>query len=252
MAEQCIKADVNFSWHLVWLFAVLEGITVPLLALFSQRGPRLGRAPTAAVHSVPFANKMLIVGGYGLIIGFVGASILCLLLNFIVFPRVRVRLNGEVVSRVLHPFIPGIWGGILLAVIFWLQLCIARYLAFPPTVNLMLFGFVSAAGSIILIGFAYSFSIKALPNLGIQLSTAHQRLLLSKVPAVSFALLVGLYEGLAAPILQRWELAPHYKILMALLMGVSGGAFGSLIVVALAHIGAIKKHIWLKFAVTDE
>lgn len=250
MADQYFKADVNFSWHLVWLFAILEGITVPLLALFSQKGPRLGRA--AAVHSVPFANQMLLVGGYGLIIGFVGASILCLLLNVIVFRRIKVRLNGAVVSRVLHPFIPGIWGGILLAVIFWLQLCISRYLTFPPTVNLMLFGFISAAGSIILIGFAYSLSMKALPNLGIQLSTAHQRLLLSKVPAVSFALLVGLYEGLAAPILQRWELAPHHKILMALLAGVSGGAFGSLVVVALAHIGAIDKRIWLKFAVMDE
>jgi hypothetical protein len=116
----------------------------------------------------------------------------------------------------------------------------------------MLFGFVSAAGSIILTGFTYSFSIKALPTLGIQLLTAQQRLLLFKIPVLAFAVLVGVYEGLAAPILQRWELAPHHKVLAALLVGVSGGAFSSFIVVALAHIGAIKKHMWLKFAVMEE
>ncbi len=255
MTEQYLKADVNFSWHLVWLFAILEGVTVPLLSLFSQGGPRIDRASrtaSTAVQFAAFANKLLIVGVYGLVIGFVGASIICLLLNYIVFPRVRIKLNGAVIVRALHPFIVGVWGGVLLAVIFWIQLCIAGFLTFPLTVNLMLFGFASAAGSIILTGSTYSFSIKALPTLGIQLITAQQRLLLFKIPVLAFAVLVGVYEGLAAPILQRWELAPHYKVLVALLVGVSGGAFSSLIVVALAHIGAIKKHMWLKFAVMEE
>ena len=254
-AEGYFKADVNLSWHLVWLFAILEGITVPLLSLFSQGGPRVARASrtaTVAEQFVAFANKMLIVGIYGLVIGFVGASVVCLLLNWIVFPRVRVGLNEAVILRVLHPFIVGIWGGVLLAVIFWIQLCIAGFLTFPAIVNLMLFGFVSAAGSIILTGSAYSFSIKALPVLGIQLITAQQRLLLLKIPVVSLAVLVGIYEGLAAPILQRWELAPHHKVLVALLMGISGGAFSSLVVVALAHIPAVKKHLWLKFAGMDQ
>lgn len=253
--EDYVKADVKFSWHLVWLFALLEGITVPLLSLFSQEGPRVDRASrtaSAAVQFAAFANRMLIVGVYGFVIGFVGAAVVCSLLNWIVFPRVRVRLNDAVIVRMFHPLIVGIWGGVLLAVIFWIQLCIAGFLTFPMILNLMLFGFVSAAGSIVLTGSAYSSSIKALPNLGIQLITAQQRLLLFKIPVVSFAVLVGVYEGLAAPILQRWELAPHHKVLMALLLGVAGGAFSSLVVVALAHIGAIKKHMWLKFVVMDE
>ncbi|MEE2851464.1 MAG: hypothetical protein VX424_02285 [Actinomycetota bacterium] len=254
-AGDYIKADVNLSWHLVWLFAILEGITVPLLSVFSQGGPRVGRASrtaTVAEQFVAFANKMLIIGIYGLVIGFVGASVVCLLLNWIVFPRVRIRLDDAVVVRVLHPFIVGIWGGVLLAIIFWIQLCIAGFLTFPMVVNLILFGFVSAAGSILLTGAAYSSSMKALPKLGIQLMTAQQRLLLFKMPVVSFAILVGIYEGLAAPILQRWEFAPHHKVLMALFMGVLGGASSSLVVVALAHIRAVKKHLWLKFAVIDQ
>lgn len=255
MTEQYLTADVTFSWHLVWLFAILEGITVPLLSLFSQGGPRADRASrtaSAAVQFAAFANKLLVVGVYGLVIGFVGASIICLLLNRIVFPRVRIRLNGAVIVRALRPFIVGVWGGVLLAIIFWIQVCIAGFLTFPLTANLMLFGFVSAAGSIILTGSMYLFSIKALPNLGIQLLTAQQRLLLFKIPVLAFAVLVGIYEGLAAPILQRWELAPHHKMLVALLVGVSGGALSSSIVVALAHIGAIKKHMWLKFAVMEQ
>lgn len=253
--EDYLKADVNLSWHLVWLFAILEGITVPLLSLFAQGGPRVGRASrtaTLAEQFASFASKMVIVGIYGLVIGFVGASVVCLLLNWIVFPRVRVRLNDAAIVRVLHPFILGIWGGVLLAVIFWIQLCIAGFLTFPMVVNLMLFGFISAAGSVVLTGSAYSFSVKALPNLGIQLITAQQRLLLFKMPFVAFATLVGVYEGLAAPILQRWELAPHHKVLMALLMGVSGGAFSSFFVVASTHLDAIKKHMWLKFAVMEQ
>lgn len=253
--EDYLKTDVTLSWHLVWLFAILEGITVPLLSLFAQGGPRVSRASrtaTVAEQFVAFANKMLVVGIYGLVIGFVGASVVCLLLNWIVFPRVRIRLNDAAIVRVLHPFIVGIWGGVLLAVIFWIQLCIAGFLTFPRVVNLMLFGFISAAGSVVLTGCGYSFSIKALPNLGIQLTTAQQRLLLFKLPFVAFALLVGMYEGLAAPILQRWEMAPHHKVLAALLVGVVGGAFSSFVVVALAHIDAIKKHMWLKFAVMEQ
>ena len=61
--------------------------------------------------------------------------------------------------------------------------------------------------------------IRAIPRIGIQLITTEQRLLLAKVPIVSFAILVGLYEGLAAPILQRWELVTHHKELFALLVG---------------------------------
>lgn len=253
--EKYLKTDVNLSWHLVWLFAILEGITVPLLSLFSQGGPRVVRASrtaTVAEQFAAFANKMLIIGVYGFVIGFVGASVICLLLNWIVFPRVRVRLNASPIVRVLHPAIVGVWGGVLLAVIFWIQLCIAGFLTFPMVVNLMLFGFVSAAGSIVLTGSAYSFSIKVLPRLGVQLMTAQQRVLLFKIPVVSFAVLVGVYEGLAAPILQRWELAPHHKVLMALLVGVLGGAFSSSVVVALAHIRAIKKRMWLQFAVMRE
>ena len=55
------------------------------------------------------------------------------------------------------------------------------------------------------------------------------------VRVVSFALLVGVYEVLAAPILQRWELAHQHRVLIALLVGVTGGALSSSIVVALAH-----------------
>ncbi|WP_197520584.1 hypothetical protein [Mycobacterium sp. E2479] len=255
MTERYLRADVNLSWHLVWLFAILEGITVPLLSLFSQGGPKVGQASrtaTAAGQFAAFASRMLLVGIYGLVIGFVGASIICLLLNRIVFPKIKIRLGDAVIARVLNPLIVGIWGGVLLAVIFWIQLCIAHFLTFPLVVNLMIFGFVSAAGSVLLTGSLYSFAIKFLPHLGIELTTGQQRFLLFKIPVASFAVLVGVYEGLAAPILQRWELAPQHKVLMALLVGISGGAFSSLIVVALAHLGAIKKRMWLDFAVMDE
>ena len=254
MQERLLRADVNFSWHLVWLFALLEGITVPLVSLFVKSGPKVNPAPrsaTGAAQFLAFANRMLIVGSYGFIVGLVGTSVVCVLLNHVVFARVKIKLNDAVVVRVLHPLIAGVWGGILLAIIFWIQQCIGGLLVFPLVVDLVIFGFVSAAGSIVVTGSLYSLLIKAAPNLGIQLATVRERLLLARIPVVSFALLVGVYEGLAAPILQRWELAHQHRVLVALLVGVSGGALSSSVVVALAHLGAIKKRMWLDFSVMN-
>jgi hypothetical protein len=114
-------------------------------------------------------------------------------------------------------------------------------------VNSIIFGFASAAGSIIVTSAIYMLIIKDLPHLGIQLITKQQQLLLAKIPIISFAILIGFYEGLAMPILQIWELVPRHKVLIALPVGFTGGALSSSIVVALAHIRGINKHMWLKF-----
>lgn len=252
MPERYLKVDVNFSWHLVWLFALLEGVTVPLVPLFLKSGPRAASAAhnaTVATRFISFANKMMIAGVYGIAIGFIGASVVCLLLNQVAFRRMKIQLNNAVIVRVSHPVVVGLWGGLLLAVIFWIQQCIGSLLVFSLVVNLMLFGFVSAAGSIVIASSVYLLAIKVMPHLGIQLITTEQRLSLVSASIVSFAALVGLYEGLAAPIFQRWELAPHHKVLIALLVGLLGGGLSSLIVVALAHLGAIKKHLWLNFSI---
>jgi hypothetical protein len=252
MQERYLKINVNFSWHLIWIFALLEGITVPLVPLFTKNGPSVnstGHTATGGAKSLSFAKNMMIIGMYGMSIGFIGTLVVCQLLNYIAFRNIKVHLDNATITRVAHPLRVGLWGGLLLAVIFWIQRCIGSLLVFSLVVNLMIFGFVSAAGSIIVTSVIYLIMLKAMPHLGIQLITTQQRLLLTKIPIVSFAVLVGLYEGLAAPILQRWELAPEHKVLIALLVGCSGGALSSLIVVALAHIRVIKKHMWLKFAI---
>ncbi len=252
MQERYLKINVNFSWHLIWIFALLEGITVPLVPLFSKNGPSVNstvHTATVAAQFVSFAKNMMIIGMYGISIGLIGTLMVCLLLNHIAFRIIKVHLKNAVVMRVTHPFIIGLWGGLLLAIIFWIQQCIGSLLVPSLILNLMIFGFVSAAGSIIITSVIYSLMIKAMPHLGIQLITTEQRLLLAKIPIVSFAILVGLYEGLAMPILQRWQLVPHHKVLIALLVGISGGALSSLIVVALAHIRVINKHMWLKFSI---
>jgi len=248
--EQYLKINVNFSWHLIWVFALLEGVTVPLVPLFFENGPSVNSTAdtaTVAAQFVSFAINMIIIGMYGMSIGFIGTLIVCLLSNYIAFRKIRVCLNNAVIMRVAHPFIIGLWGGLLLAIIFWIYQCIPSLLVLPLIVNLMISGFVSAGGSIIVTGVIYLLMIKGLPHLGIQLITAKQQLLLAKIPIVPFAILIGLYEGLAMPILHIWELAPQHKVLIALLVGFSGGALSSLIVVALAHIRVINKRMWLKF-----
>ena len=85
--------------------------------------------------------------------------------------------------------------------------------------------------------------------MGIQLTTTEQRLLLDKIQIIAFAILIGLYEGLAMPILRIWTLVPQHKVLIALLVGVTGGALSSLLVVALARTRVINKHLWLKFSI---
>lgn len=248
MQERCAKVDVNLSWHLVWLFALLEGITVPLVPLFLESGPNV----RSTAHPVSFATRMAIIGVYGVAIGFVGAFIISLLLNYVAFRRLEIRLNGAVIVRVTRPIAIGLWGGLLLALIFCIQQCVGGLLVFSLTVNLMLLGFVSAAGAIIITTCVYLLAAKAAPRLGIQLDTTDQRLALTGVPILSFAVLVGLYEGLAAPILHQWESAPQHKVLIALLAGLAGGALSSLIVVALAHMSVIKKHMWLEFSLMSE
>ena len=109
---------------------------------------------------------MMIIGIYGVSIGFIGTSIICLLLNCIGFRKVKVHLNNAVIVRVAHPFVIGLWGGLLLALIFWIQQCIGRLLVFPLIVNLMLFGFVSAAGGIIVTSAIYLLMVRAIPRIG--------------------------------------------------------------------------------------
>jgi hypothetical protein len=252
MQERFLKINANFSWHLIWIFALLEGVTVPLVPLFSENGSSVNSTAdteTVAAQPVSFSRSMMITGTYGMSIGLTGTLIVCLLLNYIAFRKVIVRLNSAVVMRVMHPLIVGLWGGLLLAIIFWIQRYITILLVLSSVASLMTFGFVSAAGGIIATSAIYSLVIKGLPHSGIQLITADQQLLLTKIPIVSFAVLVGLYEGLATPIFYIWELIPQHKVLIALLVGLSGGALSSLIVVALAHIRVVNKRMWLIFSI---
>jgi hypothetical protein len=252
MQERSLKINIGLSWHLVWIFAILEAVTVPLVPLFSKNGPSVnstGRSAIDAPRFVLFAKDIIIAGSYGIAIGLIGTAVICLLLNFIAFRRVEVRLNDAIIMRAARPFAAALWGGVLLAAIFCIQRCLAHLLTFSWPVNIVAFGFVSAAGGFVVAGTIYLVTVKAIPHAGIQLVTTKQRLLLVHLPIVSFGVLAGLYEGLAGLILQRWELAHQHQVLLALLFGFSGGALGSLIVVALAHVGAVKKQLWLEFSV---
>ena len=252
MQERYLKINVTFSWHLIWIFALLEGVTVPLVPLFSENGPSIhstAHTATVAARSMSFAKHMMIIGMYGMSIGFIGTLIICLLLNHIGFRKIKVHITNAVITRLTHPFVTALWGGLLLAVIFWIQRCIGSLLTPSLVVDLMIFGFVSAAGSTIVTSVIYSLLIRGSPNLGIQLTTTEQRLLLDKIQIIAFAILIGLYEGLAMPILRIWTLVPQHRVLIALLVGVTGGALSSLIVVALAHTRVINKHMWLKFSI---
>lgn len=107
MPERYLKVNINFSWHLVWLFALLEGITVPLVPLFLRTGPSVNstaHTATLAARFISFANKMIIVGIYGISIGFIGTSIVCLLLNSVALRKINAQLNNAVIMRVSHPF----------------------------------------------------------------------------------------------------------------------------------------------------
>ena len=131
MQQRYLKTNVNFSWHLIWIFALLEGVTVPLVPLFSENGPRAHPTPhtaTVAAHFVSFAKNMIITGMDGMAIGFIGTLMVCLLLNYIVFRRISVYLNDAVIMRVTHPVVTALWGGSLLAIIFWIQQCIGPLL----------------------------------------------------------------------------------------------------------------------------
>jgi hypothetical protein len=252
MQERYLKIDVNFSWHLIWIFALLEGVTVPLVPLLSENGPSVNSTvhnATPAAQLVVFAKKMVTVGIYGMSIGFIGTLAICLLLNYIAFRNINIHLNNAIIRQVARPLAIALWGGVLLAIIFWIQQCIGSVLAISSIGSLMVFGFASAAGGVIITSAIYLLTVNVTPRMGIQIITTEQRFLLAKLPIISFAMLVGLYEGLAMPIFQGWQLVPQHKVLVALLVGVSGGALSSLIVVALAHVPAVNKHTWLKFSV---
>jgi hypothetical protein len=88
--ERYLKINVTFSRHLIWIFALLEGITVPLVPLLFENGPRAnstGYTATVAAQFVSFAKRMIVIGIYGMSIGLIGTLIVCLLLNYIVFVK---------------------------------------------------------------------------------------------------------------------------------------------------------------------
>jgi hypothetical protein len=91
MQERYLKINVTYSWYLIWIFAVLEGVTVPLVPLFSENGPSIhstAHTATVAARSMSFAKNMMIIGMYGMSIGFIGTLIICLLLNHIGFRKI--------------------------------------------------------------------------------------------------------------------------------------------------------------------
>lgn len=227
-----LSVYMNCSWHLIWIMSLLEGITVPLLAL-SAKGK---------------VNELIVkMPSQGFLIGFIGTLIVSILLNYFLFKKMKLRINNSIIICFTSVVKQAVWGGLLLAIIFWLQNLIITLFAVPFFLKQFLLGFISASGSFLITGLMYQIVVNYFPKAGIGILTESETIVLLKMPFFTLAFLIGIYESIALPIIALWQLSIEYRMLVALISGATGGAIGSYLVIQLAKQNNVQRKLNLTF-----
>ena len=100
-----LKLD-KLSWHLVWLFAFMEGITVLFLPYFSN---------------IPDQGQISKSPALGFCLGYLGMLTVLLLVNAF-SDSILKNIFAEGQVKIKRPFIASFWGAVYLSLIFSFQL----------------------------------------------------------------------------------------------------------------------------------
>jgi len=214
MAENLKIEVILLTWHLVWITAVCEAVTVGLLPLFcdvSYYG-RVAKSPLT-----------------GMVLGYIGMLTAILLLSMLA-GCVTSGLRSYRGFRVERPFLISIWGGVFLALIFMLQ---ALFLALPhQTMTTVLRGAGSLAAATAIVLSAYHFAALRWSWMSLTFMLDGRMHRVQRVSIVSAAFFLAIYEALALPLI---ELISSFADMWyaGLLLGALAGGMGAMGVVLL-------------------
>lgn len=200
--------------HLLWIFGLLEMITVPLVAWLPQVSSLQTKSPWQ-----------------GAVVGFIGVALLFLIVNKTI-PRLKLRIDSEPVVKI--SILPAaLWNMMLLALIFGLQKMVGLIAIESWIPRYLLAGFISVFGAVWITLSVYSISYEYFAPLRISIKTNRHRYSVKKVSIVILALLAGVYEAIALPLILLWQKAESNVTLIASITGLVGGVIGCSIIIFL-------------------
>jgi hypothetical protein len=204
----------KLSLHLIWIFGLLEMITVPLVAWLPQISSLHTKSPWQ-----------------GAVVGFLGIVILFLILNMIVY-KLKVNIDNQIITKI-SILSAALWNMLLLALIFGIQKIVGLILINSWILRNVLAGFISVAGAVLITLFLYNLISKYINQLRISFKTTGQCYSIKKIPVIIIALLAGGYEAVALPLILVWQRAESNVPLIAAITGFAGGVIGCSIIVFL-------------------
>ncbi|MEI6172454.1 MAG: hypothetical protein WCR01_01780 [Bacteroidota bacterium] len=204
----------RLSFHLIWIFGLLEMITVPLVVWLPD------------LFSVGIKSPL-----EGAVVGFAGIVVLFLILNRMI-GYLHFSFNGDVVTGV--SILPAaLWNMIFLALIFGFQKVTGLWQIDSWIPRYIFAGFVSVSCAVMVTFVTYQLVYPFFAPLRISIRTAGQRYMVKKISVVRLAFLAGAYEGIALPVILLWQKADAAIPLVAVFTGLAGGMLGCTIVVLL-------------------
>lgn len=199
---------------MIWIFGLLEMITVPLVAWLPQISSLQTKSPWQ-----------------GAVVGFLGIIILFFIVNKTIF-KLKAQINGETITKI--SVLPAaLWNTLLLALIFGIQKIVGLILIDSWILRYMLAGFVSVFGAVLITLSVYSIIYKRIAFLRISIKTHQHNYSIKNISVVIIALLAGSYEAIALPLILLWQKAESGISLTAAITGLAGGVLGCSIIVVL-------------------
>ena len=215
----------RLPWHLVWIIALMEGITVAILPYVSD------------LSSTDPVRKPLLSG---FLLGYIGMAAVFLAVSF--FGK---KLFPDKPVSVKHPLFASFWGGFYLFLIFLFQ----RFFAFE---HLGLFGtalrgFLAVAASTAAILFLYAKSAKILPFLSISFSWGKKIFRLLKISMLPAVIFLSLYEAAALPIIELLRNVDAHRWFYGFLLGFTAGGVGTSLIVFIYNTCPARKDLFTIF-----
>ena len=217
---------INFSSKVIFFFILLEGLTVPLVAMSNN----------ISAHNIIYTGVM----------GFIVATV-CVLFLFKILKKLILKhsqnIFGIEIAQINGIFLIGIMAGVLLMVMFLVQ-----FILFSHNANDYVAGFLSGFFSVFITLCLYEifsriniFAIKIRDNKKtiFQIHFKFKDIFL-------LSLIFAIYELIVCPITGIWIPFTTWRIPMAILSGIIGGGVGGTFLYLTTSFLKLKPFIHLK------
>lgn len=204
----------KLSYHLIWIFGLLEMITVPLVAWLPQISSLQTKSPWQ-----------------GAVVGFLGVIVLFLILNHTI-SKLKIRMEGEPVIKI-SILQAAFWNTLFLSLIFLIQKIAGLWVIDSWIPRYLFAGFFSVFGAVLITLPVYGWAGHYIPLLRISVTTSRYTYSVKRISVMGLALLGGLYEAIALPLILLWQKAESLVPLVAAITGLAGGVVGCSIIAIL-------------------